>query len=72
MAKKEPYFPNLEEESARRGISKKEIAAALGVSVRTAHNKLNGKTPFTWPEVVCIQKQFFPDKEKDFLFSRTA
>lgn len=72
MANKKHYFPNLEGESVRRGVSKREIAAALGISVRVVYNKFTGKTPLTWPEADCIQKRFFPDKEKDFLFSRTV
>lgn len=72
MAIRKPYFPNLEGESVRRGISKGEIAAALGISERAVYNKFTGKVPLTWPEADCIQKKFFPDKEKDYLFSRTA
>lgn len=72
MATKNPYFPNLEGELARAGISKAEFAAVIGTSERTANKKLSGKSVLTWPEADKIQKSLFPDKEKDYLFSRTA
>lgn len=71
MAKK-PYFPNLEGEMAKNGIDKTDIAAELGITVRAISNKLKGKSALTWPQADKIQKRFFPDKEKDFLFYHTA
>lgn len=70
--KKSCYFPNLEGEIARRGISKEEIAEVLNITTRALRNKLNGISPLTWPQADKIQKSFFPDKDKDYLFSRTA
>ena len=69
---KKPYYPNLEGEIARRGICKEEIASSLGITSRALRNKLNGSTPLTWPQADHIQKKFFADKDKDYLFSRTA
>lgn len=64
-----PYYPNLEGELVRRGIADGEIATALNIAPRTLRNKRNGIRPFTWPEVDTIQKQFFPDLTKDYLFT---
>lgn len=72
MKRTKPYFPNFEGEVVRRNVSKKVIATTLGITERTLRNKLSGKSPLTWPEADRIQKKFFPDKEKDYLFSRTA
>ena len=72
MAKNTPYFPNLEGEIARRGICKNEIANALGITARSLRNKLSGVSPLTWPQADFIQKNFFSDKDKDYLFSRSA
>lgn len=69
---KVPYYPNFEGEIARRGIQHDEIASALNISTRALRNKMNGTRPFTWPEVDGIQKRFFPDISKDYLFARTA
>lgn len=64
-----PHYPNFEGELARRGIGDDEVAKALGISPRTLRNKKEGVRPFTWPEVDVIQKEFFPDLTKDYLFS---
>lgn len=63
-------YPNLVGEMARRGIKRKDVADAISVSYKALSNKLSGKAPFTWPEVVCISNTFFPDVEKDTLFLR--
>ena len=70
--KKVPYYPNFEGELARRGIDDVDIATLLNITPRALRNKRNGIRPFTWPEVDTIQKTFFPDVTKDYLFTRTA
>lgn len=61
-------YPNLAAEIARRGIKKKAICEAIGVTYRCLHNKMNGVTPITWDEACKIQQEFFPDVSKDVLF----
>lgn len=51
----------LEAKIRERGIKKKAISVAIGVTPKALNNKLSGKSPFTWPEVQTIQKKFFPD-----------
>ena len=63
-------YPNLVSEIARRGIKKKAIASALGVTSRSLFNKMAGVVPFTWPETCIIRDTFFPDMDKDILFDR--
>ena len=63
-------YPRLTAEVARRGIKKSAIAEALGISGRSLYNKMSGAVPFTWPETCMIQHRFFPDMEKDDLFSK--
>ena len=53
---------------AQRGVSKTKIASAIGVSYRAFHNKMTGRSSFTWDEVKTIQSRFFPDIVKDELF----
>ena len=65
------YYPTLTAEIAKRGIKKCVIASALGISGKALHNKMCGKTPFTWPEVCNIRDRFFPDMDKDRLFTQT-
>lgn len=63
------YYPVLVGEMAKREIKKKMIARSIGVCDKAFNNKLNGKTPFTWPEVRMIRLQFFPDISPDILFA---
>lgn len=63
------YYPVLVSEMAKREISRKRVAEAIGVCNKSFSNKLNGKTPFTWPEVKKIHREFFPDILADDLFS---
>lgn len=62
-------YNNLNGEIARRRLHKTEIAKAIGVSYRTFRNKMTGESPLTWNEVVTIQRKFFPDLSKDYLFA---
>ena len=52
-------YPVLAGEIAKRGIKKKTIAERIGVCDKSLNNKLNGRVPFTWPEVKTIRHQFF-------------
>ena len=61
-------YPVLVGEIAKRGIKKKTIAKSIGVCDKSLNNKLNGRAPFTRPEVKTIQRQFFPDMAPDVLF----
>lgn len=63
-------YPELAAEIARRGIKKKDIAADIGISERAFYSKLCGKTDFTWQEIKKISGTFFPELDKDELFSR--
>lgn len=65
-------YPVLEGKIAERGILKKSIAEALNISPRALGNKMNGKTEFTWNEVVILQDTYFRDVSKDSLMTRTT
>lgn len=60
-------YPELEGQIAARGIKKMAIAANIGCSPKTLSNKLVGKSPFTWDEVITINKVFFPDMTAEAL-----
>lgn len=59
---------NLKAEITRHKVQVKDIAASIGISERTMKNKLNGVTDFTWGQACRIQKEFFPELSKDYLF----
>ena len=65
-------YPNLAAAVARRGIKKTVIASSLGISPRTLYSKMSGDVSFTWEETCAIQKSFFPDEAKDFLFEKAS
>lgn len=56
----------------KKGISKKGMAKALNISERTLRKKINGESPFTWPEVQKIKNYYFPEFEiKDLFIEET-
>ena len=60
---------------AERGIKKSVIASVLGITQPALNHKIEGKSPFKWTEACLIQSKFFPDMDKDTLFTadeRTA
>lgn len=65
-------YPVLVGEIAKRGIKKKTIAESIGVCDKSLNNKMNGRVPFTWPEVKTIRHRFFPDMDPDYLFSEST
>lgn len=62
------YFPILIGEMAKKEIKKKNVAKILGICEKAFINKLQGKTPFTWPEAKKIRNTFFPDAKMEDLF----
>lgn len=62
-------YPVLVGEIAKRGYRKSAIAKRMGVSSRTLYSKLAGTTEFTLSEANIIQRDFFPDMDKDSLFA---
>jgi len=61
-------FRNLEAEMVRKGVSKKEMAALIGVSYNTMRNKINGKQKFFYDEACKIREHFFPELSLEYLF----
>lgn len=67
MGENAPFYPTLEAEIAKRGIKKKDIAAALHIEPRSLSDKLTGKTDFWWREINIIS-DIFPDVPIKTLF----
>lgn len=59
---------NLKAEITRHKVRVKDIAESIGISERSMRNKLNGVTDFTWRQACKIQKEFFPELSKEYLF----
>lgn len=60
---------NLKAEMTRHQVRIVDIATSIGISERAMRNKLNGVTDFTWKQACKIQKEFFPELSKDYLFN---
>lgn len=65
--KQPPYYPNLVSECARKGVTNLDLAAEIKCTPRALHNKMTGKSFFTWPEVDAIHKKFFPELTVDYM-----
>ena len=59
---------NLKKALDDKGITIRAFAKVLDVDERTIQNKLKGKTPFTYPEVVIAKKELFPEYDMEYLF----
>lgn len=69
MKANQVYFPTLEAEISRRGVKKKDIAEALGITPRAFSLKMSGKIGFWYKETCIIKEKFFPDMSQDELFT---
>lgn len=63
---------NLKSALEQKGITIKTLAALLGVSEKTAWNKLNGETEITYKEAMIIKKNLLPEYDSDWLFEVAA
>lgn len=55
-----------------KNISTKALAAFLGVSEKTAYNKLMGITEFTYSEAERITEHLLPEYNTRYLFSKRS
>ena len=62
-------FTNLRTALKQKRISIKLYAEFLGVSEKTAQNKINGITDFSYPEFKTTCAMLFPEYNPDYLFS---
>lgn len=62
-------YPELVGAMEKRGLTRVTVANALGISSQTLYAKLTGKTEFTLSEASTIHSKFFPDMNKEVLFT---
>jgi transcriptional regulator with XRE-family HTH domain len=60
-------YQNLKAELTREGISQAQVAAHFGMSTNNFNMKMNGRVPFTVPEIVEIRETFVPEATLDYL-----
>lgn len=59
---------NLKNVLNNKGITTRAFAKVLEVDERTIQNKIKGRTPFTYPEVMTAKKELFPEYDMEYLF----
>lgn len=59
---------NLRDMLGTKNITIKSFAEFLNVSEKTAQNKLNGITSFTYPEAKKVKTFLFPEYDMEYLF----
>ena len=62
-------YMNLIAEMKRVGTTQAQVAEHLEMSPNNLNAKLNGRVPFTVPEVVDIRETFMPDATLDYLLA---
>lgn len=62
-------YRNLEAELARKGITRADIAKALGINIATVSGKLNAKNRIKLCEAIAIKKLYFPELSLEYLFA---
>lgn len=65
-------YGNLQDLLRKKSISIKDFSLLLGVSEKTAYNKLQGATDSTLSEVKKINKCLFPEYDFDYVFDITS
>ena len=60
---------NLKTALVQKHITVRGLADFLGITEKTAHNKLAGTTDFTYPEAQRISMELFPEYNITYLFS---
>lgn len=65
-------YMNLIAEMKRVGTTQAQVAEHLEMSKNNLNAKLNGRVPFSVPEVVDIRETFMPDATLDYLLATTS
>ena len=62
------YYPNLEAELKRQGITRKKLASMLGIHIQTVSSKLTGKSQITLDEATRISESLGTNNDIKYLF----
>lgn len=63
-------YGNLIAEMKKAKITQTRIAKLLQISNNSVSKKISGKFSFRADEMFAIQKEFFPDKTLEYLFTK--
>lgn len=65
-------YMNMIAEMKRVGTTQAQVAEHLEMSPNNLNAKLNGRVPFSVPEVVDIRETFMPDATLDYLLATVS
>ena len=71
MEKSKGKYLNFITEMKRVGVTQAQVAEHIGMSLGSVNAKLNGRVPFSVPEVVSIRDEYMPDATLDYLLTTT-
>lgn len=63
-------YSNLRFAIDKEGLAMDDLAQTLNVHRNTIANKISGSTPWTYDEVLLIQKVHFPHYDQGWLFRK--
>ena len=63
-------YGNLYIQMKKSEHSQTQVRKELGITSRAFNSKMRGKHDFTTSEMFTIQKEFFPDKTLEYLFTK--
>ena len=63
---------NLKYALEKKGVTIKALAALLGISEKSAWNKVNGASEFTYKEAMLVKDNLLPEYDCEWLFRKTA
>ncbi len=66
-----PLFPNLISAISESGLTRRELAQTLGMSVSSLGRRLRGSVEFRWKELLLL-RTVFPDIPMSVLLKRTG
>ena len=69
MKQPQGRYLNMKLELQREGVTQEQVAKHLGMSTNNFNAKMNGRVPFTVPEVIEMRNRFMPDATLDYLLS---
>ena len=69
MKESQGRYLNMKLELQRECVTQEQVAKYLGMSTNNFNAKMNGRVPFTVPEVIEMRNRFMPDATLDYLLS---
>ena len=67
MTETNKEFRNIKSELTRMGVTQKQVAEHFHMSVAHLNAKINGRVPFSVPQILEMRDEFMPEASLDYL-----